>query len=47
MGAKTMMAAKTIADSLDYNVTNLAMQKLLYLSHMYTLFTSKPENHLG
>jgi len=35
MGIRTMMAAKTIAESLDYNITNLAMQKLLYLSHMF------------
>jgi len=43
MGKRSMQAAKTIADLLEFGTSNLRLQKLLYLSHMVHLGkTGKP-----
>jgi len=37
---RSLMAAKTVASLCNFNVTNLKLQKLLYLAHMMYLGTS-------
>lgn len=37
MPQRSLMAAKTVASLCDFNVTNLILQKLLYLAHMIYL----------
>lgn len=37
MPQRSLMAAKTVATLCDFNVTNLKLQKLLYLAHMIHL----------
>lgn len=37
MPQRSLMAAKTVASLCDFNVTNLILQKLLYLAHMIHL----------
>jgi len=40
MGKRSMQAARTIADLLEFETSNLRLQKLLYLSHMFHLGTT-------